>query len=335
MTKEEINNRLKKLLEISDSNYEKTVSAYEKEVAKIYSKALKEIKSQIAAVFEKYGDEVNYSDMASYNRLKNLESQIADQIKELTKDVIKNTKEKLSFFFSESYYLTSYAIEKATGIELGFGLLDPLVIEAAWKNELSKIKWTESMQQHAQKYVSDIREELTRGLIEGKGYGKIAKAITERTGINAGKVLRIVRTEGHRVQSAAKIISFEKTEAAAERLGLKTNRVWLATLDNKTRDSHQTMDGQLADENNLFHYPGGETTEAPGISGPAEEVINCRCSVITQFAEFHQVFRRDGDGVLFTMKDEFLTYEKWKEGKGIKYNWNLDDWERSGLKNGN
>jgi len=293
MTKEEINKRLKKLLEISDQDYEKIVSSYEKEVVKIYSKALKEIKSQVAAMFEKYGDTVQYSDMVIYNRLKNLESQIAEQVKQLTNDVIKTTKEKLSFFFSESYSLTSFAIEKAVGIDLGFGLLDPLVIEAAWKNQMSKIKWTESMQEHAQKYFSDIRNELTRGLIEGKGYGKIAAGITEKTSINANKVLRIVRTEGHRVQNAANIISLEKTEAAAERLGIKTERVWLATLDNKTRDSHQQMDGQIADQNNLFTYPGGETTEAPGISGPAEEVINCRCVVITQFENFPQQLRKD------------------------------------------
>ncbi len=61
------------------------------------------------------------------------------------------------------------------------------------------------MQEHAQKYMNDIRTELTRGLIEGEGYGKIAKAITDKTGIHFGRILRIDRTEGHRVQNAAKI----------------------------------------------------------------------------------------------------------------------------------
>ena len=310
MTKDEINKQLKKLLEISDANYEKIISSYEKEIVKIYSSSLKEIKSQIAAMYEKYGDKVEYSDMVSYNRLKNLESQIADQIKQLTNDTIKNTKEKLNFFFSESYYLTSYAIEKAVGIDLGFGLLDPLVIEASWKNELSKIKWTESMQEHAQKFMKDIREELTRGLIEGKGYGKIASAITERTGITAGKVLRIVRTEGHRVQSAGSLLAYDKTQAAADRLGLKTVKVWVATLDNRTRDTHQQMDGQEADAEGMFTFPGGEKTPAPGIQGPPEEIINCRCTTIMQFKDFPQKFRRDNETKQII---EYTNYADWKK----------------------
>jgi hypothetical protein len=314
MSKDQINKRLKELLGISDQEYEKLVAAYEKEVIKLSGESLRKIKIEIAKIYEKFGDNVQYSDLVSYNRLKNLETSIIQIVKDLTNEQIKNTKSKLSYFYSESFDLTSFAVEKSIEVNLAFGMLDESVIRSAHLNELSKIKWSDSLKEHAQKYVNDIRTELTRGFIEGKGYGAITKAITEKTGINANKVLRIVRTEGHRVQNAAKILSFENTEAAAERLGLKTNRVWLATLDNRTRDSHQTMDGQIADENNLFHYPGGETTEAPGISGPAEEVINCRCTFITQFSEFPQQLRKDNITKQFIPNQ---TYKQWKEGKDL------------------
>lgn len=313
MTKEEINKRLKELLHISDEEFQKLVTEYEKEIVKISGKALKEIKNKIALIYEKLGDDVSYSDMMLYNRLKNLEKSIAEIIKDVTKEHLTNTKEKLSYFFSESFNLTSYSIEKSLGIDLGFGLLKPEVIRAAYINKMSEIKWPESMQEHAQKYMNDIRNELTQGLIEGKGYGKIAAAITDKTSINVNKIFRIVRTEGHRVQNTARIISIEKTEEAAGRLGIKIERVWLATLDNRTRDTHQEMDGQVADENGLFHYPSGGTTPAPGIEGPAEEVINCRCTVITQFKDLPQQFRKDNETKQII---KYKTYEEWKNAQG-------------------
>lgn len=312
MTKDEINKKLKQLLQVSDEDFELLVAEYEKELYNIAKTALKNIKEKIAAIFEKYGDKVQYSDLVVYNRLKNLENQIVGIIKETTNEQISSLTDKLNFFFSESFNLTSYAIEKAIEVDLGFGLLDPDVIRSAYLNPLSKIKWPESMQEHAQKYLVDIRNELTRGLIEGEGYGKIAKAVTDRTGIHFGKILRIVRTEGHRVQNTAKIISFEKTEAATTRLGLKTERIWLATLDTRTRDSHGEMDGQAADENGLFHYPSGGTTPAPGVEGPPEEVINCRCTLIIQFKDFPYQFRRDNETKQII---KFKTYTEWKKGR--------------------
>ena len=314
MTSDEINKRLKELLGISDQEYEKISLAYENEIVSIYKNVLKEIKVKIANIFEKLGDDVTYSDMMLYNRLTNLEKQIAEQIKNLTNDVIKTTKEKLSYFFSESFNLSSYAIEKSLGIELGFGIIDPLTIETAWKNQLTKISWPKSMQDHAQQYVNAIRSELTQGLIQGKGYAKIAAAITEKTGINAGKVLRIVRTEGHRVQNIAREISYSNAMQSAERLGLKMVKVWVATLDNKTRDSHASMDGQEADDEGMFTYPGGDKTPAPGVQGPPEEVINCRCTTTMQLKDFPPKFRRDQEtGNII----EYQSFADWKKKKGI------------------
>lgn len=171
------------------------------------------------------------------------------------------------------------------------------------------------MKDHAQEYVNQIRSELTQGLIQGEGYGKITKRIIDKTGINAGKVTRIVRTEGHRVQNAASLLAYDKTQVAADRLGLKTVKKWVATLDNRTRDTHQQMDGQEADAEGMFTFPGGAKTPAPGIQGPPEEIINCRCTTIMQFKDFPQKFRRDNETKQII---EYTNYADWKKKKGIE-----------------
>lgn len=273
--KDDINKRLADLLKKAETNAEKLIAAHEKNLVKVYSRALKEIKLLILQMYEKYGSDVDYAQMVAYNRLTNLEQQIADEIKKLTNETIKTTTSTLKNIYSEQFYLTGFAFEESLGAKLGFGLLNPDVIKASVLNPLDRIKWTDRMKDHAQQYVKQIQTELTQGLIQGEGYGKIAKRIVDKTGINAGKVIRIVRTEGHRVQSAGSLLAYDKTQTAADRLGLKTVKVWVATLDNRTRDSHQRMDGKEADDEGIFTLPSGATTEAPGLSGVAEEDINC------------------------------------------------------------
>lgn len=315
MTGAEINKRLADLLKKADTNAEKLIAQKEKELTKAYKRAFDEIKKKIAAIYEKYGDNVDYADLVSYNRLTNLELQIAEEIKKLTNDTIKTTTSTLKDIYAEQFYRAGFAFEQSLGAKLGFGLLNPTVIKASVLNPLDRIKWQDRMKDHAQQFVKQIQTELTQGLIQGEGYGKISKRIIDKTGINAGKVIRIVRTEGHRVQSAGSLLAYDKAQAAAERLGLKTVKVWIATLDNRTRDSHAAMDGKEANAEGIFTLPSGVTTEAPGLSGVAEEDINCRCKTMMQFKDFPPRFRRDNETKKII---PYTTYEDWKKKKGIK-----------------
>ena len=312
--KDDINKRLSDLLKKADTNAEKLISRHEKALLKNYRASLREIKRLILQMYEKYGNDVDYAQMVSYNRLTNLEQQIAGEIKNLTNENIKTTTKTIKDIYSEQFYRTGFAFEQSLGAKLGFGLLNPDVIKASVLNSLDRIKWTDRMKDHAQQFVKQIQSELTQGLIQGEGYGKIAARIVDKTGINASKVIRIVRTEGHRVQSAGSLLAYDKTQSAADRLGLKTVKVWVATLDNRTRDSHQKMDGKEADDKGLFSLPSGVTAEAPGLSGVAEEDINCRCSTMMQFKDFPPAFRRDNETKQII---EYTNFEDWKKKKGI------------------
>ena len=134
MPKDDINKKLLDLLKQADSKVGKLLLSYEGLLQENYRIALIEVKNRIAAMFEKYGNDVKYSDMASYNRLTNLEKEITDQIRTLTNENIKTTRAGLKEFYSENYYRTAYSLEQSTGLKLGFGLLNPTVITASLLN---------------------------------------------------------------------------------------------------------------------------------------------------------------------------------------------------------
>ncbi|KAA0253123.1 MAG: hypothetical protein EDM75_11820 [Chlorobiota bacterium] len=273
------NERIAKLLQISDLEAEKIILGYEKDLAQVYAAALKDVKQMIAAMFEKYGDQVTFKDMVAYQRLTNLELEIAKQIKTLTGKGKRTVEKAFRDIVSETFTATGGAINKSLEVTVGFGVLNEDVIKTAIINPMQRITWPEALQENSAKYLSQIKTELSQGLIKGEGYAKIAKRLEKTTEMSANKTIRIVRTEGHRAQSIGRNLAIDKVEGAADRLGLKMKRIWVATNDDRTRDSHKAMDGKEADDDGLFTLPSGVRTEGPGMSGVAEEDINCRCTV--------------------------------------------------------
>jgi Phage Mu protein F like protein len=73
---------------------------------------------------------------------------------------------------------------------------------------------------------------------------------------------------------------FDAFRAVAEEMGDPFEKIWLATLGPRTRASHAAADGQQVLVNDPF-VVGGYNLQFPGDpGGPAEEVIQCRCSLL-------------------------------------------------------
>lgn len=94
-----------------------------------------------------------------------------------------------------------------------------------------------------------------------------------------GRARTIARTE---VISANNAGALASARATAEVLGVDAGdvvRVWLSTLDSRTRESHAEMDGEFVVGLDATYDLAGGSLSAPGDPyGPAEEVINCRCT---------------------------------------------------------
>lgn len=151
-------------------------------------------------------------------------------------------------------------------------------------------------------YVADttrrqILSAIERGYRDGLGVDAIAAQIIEDIPAIArvrGHI--IARTEAH---GAAQFAGHQ----AAQRSGVDMRRVWVSVEDHRTRDfiegndghvseyDHRSMNGQAVGMSEPFLMPGlnGETIPAmhPGDPAlPASAVINCRCAVVYELADF-------------------------------------------------
>jgi len=244
-----------------------------------------------------------------------MQKQIVDILNGINKNVTMTITGAIKDQFAYTFYHTGCVVETSIGLSLGFGLLNPDVIRAAILNPMDYIKWTERQKKHVTELAGQIRNEIAQGLIKGKGYGDISKAVQKRTEITAGKSIKIVNTETHRAQSMAFQKSYEKIKAASKRTGIKVSKVWIATLDDRTRTDHRYLDGQQPDENGLYYFLSGGSTIAPGLSGIPEEDINCRCEEIIAVAGVNTKYRRDN---MSKKLIDMTTFDEWMQNKEIK-----------------
>lgn len=157
---------------------------------------------------------------------------------------------------------------------------------------------------------SQITKNVTSGILQGKSVGKMAADLQTRiTEMDRTSAVRAARTAVTAAQNAGRMDTYN----AAEKMGIRLQKEWLATLDSRTRHSHRRLDGERRDPDEEFsngcRYPGDPR-------GKPAEVYNCRCTLITHVLDIPQddALRRDRYGLLPDMT--YAQWEKQKRGEG-------------------
>lgn len=126
-------------------------------------------------------------------------------------------------------------------------------------------------------YMEDMKKhvlaEISRGIATADSFEHIARNISNATNQSFNKTMRIVRTEGHGVQIRAAV----DMQHRAKEAGADIVKQWDATLDGNTRESHALLDGEIRDIDEPFSNGMMHPSDP---SGGAEEVINCRCTLL-------------------------------------------------------
>ena len=123
---------------------------------------------------------------------------------------------------------------------------------------------------------TSVRMELSRGIAQALSYQEIARNIKNTTNVDYNKSLRIAKTEGHRIQNE----SAYNVQVEAIKKGANVVKQWDSTLDNKTRPTHRTLDGQIVGVNEYFKSESGYKALYPGGFGVPSEDCNCRCVIL-------------------------------------------------------
>ena len=108
---------------------------------------------------------------------------------------------------------------------------------------------------------------------KGQSVDKIAKQLNKVIGMDRTSAYRAARTA---ITNAENVARLDAMREADEFYGIKYDKVWIATLDDRTRTSHRVINGERIPYDQEFSnglmFPADD-------SGDPEEVYNCRCTL--------------------------------------------------------
>lgn len=179
-------------------------------------------------------------------------------------------------------YALNYNAISGDTAEMGvqFGLVDAhtvknLVNDGKVKLPYKKLDIPKDMRWNAKQ----LNSAVLQGILQGDSMQKIAKRVFPIVDNNANTAIRNARTMVTGAECRGRNDSYRELESR----GVVLKKVWIATPDDRTRESHLELDGEEVDVDEAFSngcmYPGDP-------SGDPSEVYNCRCSIRTHIIGF-------------------------------------------------
>ena len=308
----------------------------EKRLSDIYSRAEKEIQKTIDDYFAKFAKrdakqrarldagEITEQEYKQWRlaqigrgeRFKALQNRVAERYTEANETAVRYVNDATPGIYSLNRNYSAYTIEKAAG-NVGFDLWDEQTVKRMIVDNPEVMPYYPP--EKALKRGIDlaygkkqISASITSSILQGKSIPGIAKDLQTRIpGMNKASAIRTARTAVTGAQNAGRMDSY----VAAEKIGIKVRKEWLATLDGRTRHSHAMLDGKVVDKDKKFEngcmFPGDP-------NGPAAEVYNCRCTLIAvvdgvETSNAQRRVRNPETGKNEIVSD--MTYKEWERLK--------------------
>jgi hypothetical protein len=275
------------LSELNLNNVDRITSRLEKGYVETltvaYKDSLKTIKQEIADIYMKYGEDgvLKPEVMSKYGRLKSLEKTLNEELSHLNRGRPQQLDAYLKKVYEANYTNTGQAINTLTDSAINFDLINEDAVVKAITRPMQKI----ALQSNADAVKLNIKRAVTQGVVQGQPIKQMADNIQKVLETNLNNAVRIARTETAGVMGNARQDAFD----LAQENGLEFKKKWVtAGVQGGGRDRHalvEGLDGQIRDNDKPFDVNGSAMMYPADQSGPASEVINCRCRMVAVFED--------------------------------------------------
>ncbi|MBQ2211611.1 MAG: hypothetical protein II410_01845 [Ruminococcus sp.] len=204
----------------------------------------------------------------------------------------------------------TYEIEKGALVNTSYTLYDRETVRRLVKDNPDILPTPRPENRDVRWNAQLFQSHLLQGILQGESIPKIAERValgTAQRDLDAS--IRNARTATTGAENGGRVASYKRCED----MGIEVKKVWIATLDGRTRHTHRLLDGQKAAVEESFKVEG-EKIKFPGDpSAPGHLVWNCRCTLIADVGgvdyDVSNLSNRNTDH----LRD--ATYEEWKQGQ--------------------
>lgn len=281
---------------------DKELAKLERRIATLYREAGEELQATIDAYFEQFkkrdeemkaligtvqnGKEWTEQDYKQWRlnqigrgeRYQAMRDKVAHRVTDANAVAVSYTNDATPGIYSLNRNYAAYTIESVAG-NVGFDLWDEQTVKRLMVEQPDLMPYYPP--KRALKRGIDlaygkkqITASVTSSILQGKSIKHMADDLQKRIStMSRDSAIRTARTAVTGAQNAGRMDSY----AAAEKMGIKLKKCWLATLDARTRHSHAMLDGEQVAQDKKFsngcRFPGDP-------QGSPWEIYNCRCTLI-------------------------------------------------------
>lgn len=254
--------------------------SYERLLKQRLRESYRRIAADVAVLVAKLPN-ISYSEAVKYERFKSLMSKINIELKQSTRDQSRILNDaKYQLYRQQAVDNSARLLSQARSLNIDMSGLNTHFVFLNRKNLLHTIASpmeSIALRRNYNAILTDIESVLTRGLIEGRSYSRMAQELQQRANISYQKSLLILRTEGTKAATLGQLDAFEKVSS----LGIgKVTMDWVSSSDDRTRPSHRSLNGEPRnEEKKAWWVPSiGQWVTGPGDpTAPISFIANCRC----------------------------------------------------------
>lgn len=328
----------------------------ERRIAAEYKKAAEELQEKIDAYFKKFKkrdaeqlqrlkegkiteEEYKQWRLAQIGRGKRFEAlrdRIAERMTHANEVAAAYINDNTPGIYSLNRNYSAYTIEQQVGRDVGFDLWDEQTVKRLIVEQPDLMPYYPPKRAVKRGIDLDwgkkqISAQVTSGILQGESIKHLADRLqTHIPEMNRTSAIRAARTAVTGAQNAGRMDSY----AAAEEMGIKLKKQWIATLDNRTRHTHAALDGQERPTDKPFEV-AGYTIMYPGDPNAAPEMVyNCRCTMVSDIEDAPKspnpirIARNPETGENEMIPD--MTYAQWESWKKSENRFMWDTYQKMG-----
>lgn len=240
-----------------------------------YADVLRETNDRMADLFARIT--ADPTDSAAVYQFR-YQQQLQEQLEKILDGFADSNYQTISEYLEKSYengYLGAMYDIHRQGIPVVTPIQQEQVVRAVTLDSPISIPMYTRLGNNIAQLKTAIAAEVTRGAASGSMWKDVAARISDKGNVSAYNAMRIARTEGHRIQCAAQMDACRSAREA----GADVVKQWDSTMDDRTRETHRQLHGQLRELDAPFEV-GGMRAMQPGSFGRPEEDIHCRCALL-------------------------------------------------------
>ena len=263
-----------------DRQIDRLLRGTERNLGREYNSMLRQLRNKIGDFFAQYADSedrLTLQEMMKYERLDKLNREVAKLTRESYTPIAREIRKGLRSSLTTSFDSTKEAVGEAAGRTIR-GVLKDETINEILQTPHSGLKLNRRLQRRRADVIDRIQETLTQGMRDGERYRSMATRLKTELEDDMVKASRIVRTEGKRVQT----LGSKQALDHASSQGVVMKKKWVSSKDERVRDKHAEMDGQVVEYDDDFVAPDGDRGWGPGLFSEPHNSINCRCIYVVE-----------------------------------------------------